>query len=70
MRSCRAGIEGKALPTGFDGRIDTVTAGAWVIGTIGSVLLDIAWWDWPAEDVINSREYFHQPVEAFAERFG
>ena len=33
-------------------------------------LLAIAWWDWPAEAVIERREFFYEPVEAFVERFG
>lgn len=33
-------------------------------------LLEIAWWDWPAEIVRERREYFYGPIEAFVERFG
>jgi acetyltransferase-like isoleucine patch superfamily enzyme len=33
-------------------------------------LLKIAWWDWPAQDVIDRRAVFYEPVEAFVEKFG
>ncbi|HEY5008371.1 MAG TPA: CatB-related O-acetyltransferase [Caulobacteraceae bacterium] len=38
--------------------------------TIVERLLKIAWWDWPAQEVIDRRELFYEPVEAFVERFG
>ncbi len=33
-------------------------------------LLAIAWWDWPADVVIERRSFFYEPVDAFVERFG
>ena len=32
-------------------------------------LLRIAWWDWPLEQIAANREWFLQPVQAFADRF-
>ena len=32
-------------------------------------LLEIKWWDWPEEKIVENFEYFYQP-EKFAEKFG
>jgi acetyltransferase-like isoleucine patch superfamily enzyme len=33
-------------------------------------LLSVAWWSWSAQEVIDRREHFYEPVESFVERYG
>jgi hypothetical protein len=38
--------------------------------TIVEKRLNIAWWPWSAQEVIDFPEHFYEPMESFVERYG